>query len=81
VFGLGLAYYFITSNYGIAVAAGGASFGATAGGILGSIVLLIYYLVKRKEIIKRIDETKENNQKIDFLPTASKILFIAFLFL
>ncbi|NLJ87739.1 MAG: polysaccharide biosynthesis protein [Epulopiscium sp.] len=78
VFGLGLAYYFITSNYGIAVAAGGASFGATAGGILGSIVLLIYYLVKRKEIIKRIDETKENNQKIDFLPTASKILFIAF---
>lgn len=78
IFGLGLAYYFMSSNSGIAVAAGGASFGATAGAIFGTLILLIYYLTKRKKIIEKVHEDNESNQEVEFLPTATRILWIAF---
>ncbi|MBM7616061.1 putative polysaccharide biosynthesis protein [Alkaliphilus hydrothermalis] len=41
VIGVGLAYFVV--DKGVGYAAGAASFGATAGGILGMLVMLIYY--------------------------------------
>lgn len=46
VIGVGLAYY--TIDKGIGYAAGAASFGASAGAILGFLVLLISYIIFRK---------------------------------
>lgn len=50
IFGLGLAYMFIDS--GISYAAGGATFGATAGAFIGMLTIVIFYLYKKKEIKK-----------------------------
>lgn len=57
IVGLGLAYLLI--DKGVPYAAGGASFGATAGPILGLIVLIISYFKIRTGLNKSI---KNNNQ-------------------
>lgn len=51
IIGVGLAYY--SYSRGIGYAAGAASFGASAGGILGFIVLFIYYIKFRRGLGKR----------------------------
>ncbi|GAB6086795.1 putative polysaccharide biosynthesis protein [Alkaliphilus crotonatoxidans] len=51
VVGLSLAY--VTIEMGIGFAAGAASFGATGGALLGTVVLLVYYLKYRKNKVKK----------------------------
>lgn len=67
VVGVGLAYILLPK--GIEYSAGGAAFGATAGGILGGIYLLIKYIKVRKELnVKKIHDNTE---------VLSRLLYIA----
>ncbi|RBP35557.1 putative polysaccharide biosynthesis protein [Garciella nitratireducens] len=54
--GLGLSVLLV-NLYGIPQAAGGASFGATAGAMAGSAFLVFLYISKRKNIQRRIDRS------------------------
>ncbi|GAA0726041.1 polysaccharide biosynthesis protein [Clostridium malenominatum] len=67
VFGIGLAYLLLPK--GIEYAAGGAAFGATAGGMLGGIYLYSKYIRIRKEI--GVKKVKDN---LDIL---SKLIYIS----
>lgn len=49
IIGVGLAYMYI--ERGIGYAAGAASFGATAGAFFGALLLLFYYLKRRKTLV------------------------------
>ncbi|KAB3535296.1 polysaccharide biosynthesis protein [Alkaliphilus pronyensis] len=74
-FGVGLAYLFIAKGTGFA--AGAASFGATIGGFLGTIVLILYYLKYRK----RTRVSSIGIAKVNIDNTCSiikKLLWIAF---
>lgn len=67
VVGVGLAYILLPK--GIEYSAGGAAFGAAAGGILGGIYLLIKYIKIRKELnVKKIKDDTE---------VLSRLLYIA----
>jgi stage V sporulation protein B len=48
VAGIGLTYLLIQNNSSLGMAVGGASFGATAGAVGGSIVLMSIYMIRRK---------------------------------
>jgi len=50
IVGVGGTYYLYNLGKGIEVAAGGASFGGSAGAILGTIVVIGLYVVRRKSI-------------------------------
>ncbi|MBU5486273.1 polysaccharide biosynthesis protein [Clostridium sp. MSJ-11] len=67
IFGIGLAYMLLPK--GIEYAAGGAAFGATAGGILGGIYLYARYIRVRKEI-----NVKNVRDNLDIL---SKLIYIS----
>lgn len=58
VIGVGLSYYVI--SMGLGYAAGAASFGASAGSILGVITLIIYYFIFKKGLN---NECKDKKQK------------------
>ncbi len=73
--GLSLAYLFMPDA---GKAAGGASFGATAGGMLGVLALFIIYMMRKMEIKKEIELSKDyNNKSLSFRNVAQKVLFIA----
>ncbi|AOY76196.1 putative polysaccharide biosynthesis protein [Clostridium formicaceticum] len=62
VIGVGLAYMYI--DKGIGYAAGAASFGATAGAFFGALLLLFYYLKKRKSLINyNLHATESSKEK------------------
>ncbi|SET67382.1 stage V sporulation protein B [Natronincola peptidivorans] len=61
IIGVGLAYLYI--DKGIGYAAGAASFGATAGAFLGALLLLFYYLKRRKNLIDYSTYTYNKNKE------------------
>ena len=62
IFGLGLAVYLVNA-YGIPQAAGGASFGATAGAMAGSGFLILLYLSKKRWIHYRIRKSQRGRSE------------------
>lgn len=72
--GLALAVVFMPD---VGKAAGGASFGAVAGGIFGSLILLIMYMKRRSGIMAQVGKTKNNSTILPFKETAKKVLWIA----
>lgn len=62
VVGLGLTI-FLVKAFGIPQAAGGASFGATAGAMAGSGFLVLVYLNKKRSIYKRIDQSPRSKRE------------------
>lgn len=56
--GTALTLAYLLLNRGAAVAAGGASFGASAGAIGGTIVIILIYFKNRKKIMNEIDSSK-----------------------
>ena len=77
VVGLSLAFFFFPD---LGKAAGGASFGAVAGGICGTLVLSIFYLKQRATIRNEIEETKtidSKNKRMGFKTATKTVLVIA----
>ena len=73
--GLTLAYFFMPD---VAKAAGGASFGATAGGIFGTLVLVVIYLRRKSGIKKEIEKSTDyKNKSLTFKKVAKQVLWIA----
>ncbi|HHX60933.1 MAG TPA: polysaccharide biosynthesis protein [Epulopiscium sp.] len=72
--GLALAVFFMPD---VAKAAGGASFGAVAGGILGSLVLTGMYVRRRKGIMIEVNKSKKISAILPFKETAKTVLWIA----
>lgn len=72
--GLALAVFFMPD---VAKAAGGASFGAVAGGLLGSILLTAMYIRRRKGILAQVEKTKKSSNILPFKQTAKTVLWIA----
>lgn len=60
--GLGLSILLV-NLYGIPEAAGGASFGATAGAMAGSAFLIFLYLLKKKNIHRRIERSSKGKRE------------------
>lgn len=58
IIGLGLAIYLV-KNYGIPQAAGGASFGATAGAMAGSGFLIFLYMANKRSRNRKIENSKK----------------------
>jgi stage V sporulation protein B len=61
VVGLSLAYFFV--NESLPKAAGGASFGASAGGIAGFILIFFIYIKNKKRIDDKIAASKKNKEE------------------
>lgn len=61
VFGLGLAAFFASNS--IPKAAGGASFGAAAGGVLGFGIILLYYMRNRSKIMTELQADQHKQEK------------------
>lgn len=78
IFGLGAAYVFMHLGYGVAVAAGGAAFGGVAGGVFGTVILVIFYLKRRKQILEKVNQTKEKREKLSFFSVSKNIITITF---
>lgn len=75
VVGLLLAFFFFPD---LGKAAGGASFGAVAGGLCGALVLMFFYLRQRAAIDQEIQSGEASkNQGISFKDAAKKVLVIA----
>lgn len=74
VVGLALAILFMPD---VAKAAGGATFGAVAGGVFGSLILAAMYLKRRKGIMMEVERTKKVSSVLPFKETAKKVLWIA----
>lgn len=76
--GVGLAAFVLYSydKGNLGLAAGCASFGATAGALIGAIFLFIIYFTKRKEIKARFKEDKEYN-RIGFRKAALLVIAVA----
>ena len=74
VVGLALAVLFMPD---VAKAAGGATFGAVAGGVFGSLILSVIYLKRRKNIMIEVEKTKKVSSTLAFRETAKKVLWIA----
>lgn len=75
IVGLALAVAFLPD---VAKAAGGASFGAVAGGICGAIVLSILYIKKRPEIASEMNtQVTAVSKEITFKYIAKTVLWIA----
>lgn len=72
--GLALAVLFMPD---VAKAAGGATFGAVAGGITGSGILALMYMRRRKKIMLDVERTKNNSAILPFKATAKHVLWIA----
>ncbi len=75
-FAVGLSFAYVLLNSSPQKAAGGASFGASAGGIAGLILILFIYAKQRKNIHERID-TAENNTLEEPRRVIRKLLAIA----
>ncbi len=60
VVGLTLTYFLL--DKGIPMAAGGASFGGSAGAIIGTVVIIFIYLSKKKEISEEINSSLINEE-------------------
>lgn len=54
---MGLALTMLLLDRGTAIAAGGASFGGSIGGLAGTVVMIVIYLSKRKEISSEMNST------------------------
>ncbi|MGO1477911.1 putative polysaccharide biosynthesis protein [Senegalia sp. (in: firmicutes)] len=76
--GIGLALVAVLLNLdkGLPMAAGGASFGASAGGFFGSLVIIYIYMKRRKKIRKQIRRS-EKFEKEDTSKIIRNILIIA----
>ncbi len=74
---LGVGATYVLLGSGIAVAAGGAAFGATAGGILGTLTLILMYLSRRKEIMKKVQSSRHYCKQESFLRVIKSVLYIA----
>ena len=74
IVGLALAMLFMPD---VAKAAGGATFGAVAGGITGSAILTFMYLRRRKGIMLDVEKSKKVSAILPFKATAKTILWIA----
>ncbi len=74
VIGIALAILFMPD---VAKAAGGATFGAVAGGVFGSLILSIIYAKRRKGIMIEVEKTKRISRILPFKETAKKVLWIA----
>ena len=72
--GLTLAVFFMPD---VAKAAGGASFGAVAGGVFGSLILMIMYMRRRPKIMEQVEKTKKDSTLLPFKATAKTVLWIA----
>src|SRR5699024_8357501 len=53
----GLLFTYLLLDKGIPMAAGGASFGGSVGGIIGTVSIYLMYLSKRKEITKEVNNS------------------------
>ncbi|QUH20163.1 putative polysaccharide biosynthesis protein [Alkaliphilus sp. B6464] len=71
--GVGLSYY--TISMGVGYAAGAASFGASAGSILGVIVLVICYFIFKKSY--RIDKKEKNYTRVSSWSIVKQITWFA----
>ncbi|MEG0013525.1 MAG: polysaccharide biosynthesis protein [Cellulosilyticaceae bacterium] len=74
VVGLSLAYMFMPN---VGYAAGGASFGAVAGGLCGAAVLAILYIKHKPTIQAEIKTDKHQNTGVDFKSVSKVVLAIA----
>ena len=74
VVGIALAVFFMPD---VAKAAGGATFGAVAGGVFGSLILALMYGKKRKGIMLKVEKTRSISAVLPFRETAKKVLWIA----
>ncbi len=71
IFGLGLAYTLY--DKGLEYAAGGASFGATAGAFIGLMVIGLFYLKMRAQIFQNINKYS-NNKKAEPISNVVKTI-------
>ncbi|MBU5677091.1 polysaccharide biosynthesis protein [Alkaliphilus sp. MSJ-5] len=71
--GVGLSYY--TISMGVGYAAGAASFGASAGSILGVIVLVICYFIFKKSY--RMDKKEKNYTRVSAWSIVKQITWFA----
>lgn len=55
---VGLSLTYLLLDYGLPIAAGGASFGGSAGAILGSIGIFILFLFSKKQMMEEIGKSK-----------------------
>ncbi|NLK21206.1 MAG: polysaccharide biosynthesis protein [Epulopiscium sp.] len=78
IIGLGAAYLFMKFGYGVAVAAGGAAFGGVAGGLAGTIILIMLYSKKRKEILQNVEKTRDKNVELSFFEVSKSVILITF---
>jgi stage V sporulation protein B len=75
VVGLLLATLFLPD---LGLAAGGASFGAVAGGVSGALALAFLYQKRKPALYKEIEqEVSQSKEEIGFLEVAKKVLWIA----
>lgn len=75
IFGLGLAYALL--DRGIEYAAGGGSFGATAGAFVGLIVIVLYYLKVKPQIKERIQRQVKSGEKESTLKIIKNVLYLS----
>lgn len=77
VVGVGLSYY--TISMGIEYAAGAASFGASAGAIMGSVVLVVCYFIFRKNHRNRSlgSSRRSEPNKVSAISIAKEITWLA----
>ncbi|MDF2614964.1 MAG: polysaccharide biosynthesis protein [Clostridia bacterium] len=73
IVGLALAFFFFPD---LGRAAGGASFGAVAGGICGALVLALFYLRKRSSINREIEESSSSKSKEVSFKTVTKMVLV-----
>lgn len=78
IIGLGAAYLFMRLGYGVEIAAGGAAFGGAAGGIMGSVILAIFYLKRRRQILEKVNQSKENSKQLSFFNVSKEVITITF---
>lgn len=64
-----LTKYYTEANRRVAIAAGGASFGASAGAVGGTIIMALIYFKNRKKIMTQVESTKGFEEE-----TSSKII-------
>lgn len=74
VIGLTLAYFFMPD---IGKAAGGASFGAVAGGVCGAAILAMLYMKYRPSIKEEMSTQKKVSEELGFKKVAKTVLWIA----
>lgn len=75
IFGLGLAYALL--DRGIEYAAGGGTFGATAGAFIGLCVIILYYLRVKPQIKEKIEKQDKGSEKDATVKIIKDILYLS----